>query len=100
MPPHNPACGRLFGEGQAPIISTLQAGTTYLILDKGKQQLQLGCRAAPDVRKVYWYINDRFFAAADAKQQLFFRPEGATVKISCADDKGRVSDVEVRVKYL
>lgn len=100
MPPHNPACGRLFGEGEAPIISTLQAGTTYLILDKGKQQLQLGCRAAPDVRKVYWYINDRFYAAADAKQQLFFKPEGAKVKVSCADDKGRVSEVEVRMKYL
>jgi penicillin-binding protein 1C len=100
IPPHNPACGRLFGEGQAPLISTLQAGTTYLIVDKGKQQLQLGCQAAPDVRKVYWYINDRFFAAADAKQRLFFKPEGAAVKVSCADDKGRVSDVEVRVKYL
>jgi penicillin-binding protein 1C len=69
-------------------------------MDKGKQQLQLGCQTASDVRKVYWYINDRFYAAADAKEKIFFNPAGAVVKISCTDDKGRVSDMEVKVKFL
>jgi penicillin-binding protein 1C len=99
IPPHNSSCTRLF-DGQAPLINTLQPGMTYLIMDKGKQQLQLGCQTASDVRKVYWYINDRFYASADAKQKIFFNPEGAAVKISCTDDKGRVSDLEVKVKYL
>jgi penicillin-binding protein 1C len=99
IPPHNPTCSRLF-DGQAPLINTLQPGTTYLIMDKGKQQLQLGCQTASDVRKVYWYINDRFYAAADAKEKIFFNPAGAVVKISCTDDKGRVSDMEVKVKFL
>lgn len=99
IPPHNPSCARLF-EGQAPVINTLQPGMTYLIMDKGKQQLQLGCQTASDVRKVYWYINDRFFAAADAKEKIFFNPAGSVVKVSCTDDKGRVSDLEVKVKFL
>ncbi len=99
IPPHNPACSRLF-DGQPPLINTLQPGMTYLIFDKGKQGLQLGCQAASDVRKVYWYVNDRFYAAADAKEKLFFNPDGGAVKISCTDDKGRMSDVEVKVKYL
>ncbi len=99
IPPHNPACSRLF-DGQPPLINTLQPGMTYLILDKGKQGLQLGCQAASDVRKVYWYVNDRFFAASDAKGKLFFNPDGGAVKISCTDDKGRMSDIEVKVKYL
>jgi penicillin-binding protein 1C len=99
IPPHNPACGRLF-EGQAPVINSLVAGMTYLIMDRGKQQLQLGCQAANDVRKEYWYINDRFYSAADAREKLFFNPSGNIVKISCTDDKGRNADIEVKVKFL
>ncbi len=99
IPPHNPSCSRLF-DGQAPVINTLQPGMTYIIIDKGKQGLQLGCQAASDVRRVYWYINDRFLVAAGTKEKVFFTPAGSMVKISCTDDKGRVSDIEVKLKYL
>lgn len=99
MPPHNPACGRLF-DGQAPVISTLQDGMTYLIIDKGRQELQLGCNTANDVQKVYWYLNDKFFAASKAGERIFFKPEHATVKISCTDDKGRNADIGIKVRFI
>ena len=99
IPPHNIACSRVF-DGQPPVINTLQAGMTYLIIDKGKQQLQLGCQAASDVRTVYWYVNDRFYSAAGAQERLFFNPVGGQVRISCTDDKGRNADIEVKVKFL
>jgi penicillin-binding protein 1C len=99
IPPHNPECGRVF-EGQPPRITTLQPGVSYLILDRGKQGLQLGCQAASDVRTVYWYINDQFYKSAPAGEKLLFLPEGNVVKVSCTDDKGRNSDLEVKVKFL
>ncbi len=99
IPPHNPSCSRLF-DGDAPVINTLQAGMTYLIIDRGRQGLQLGCQAASDVRKVYWYINDRYYGTAAAQEKLFFNPAGSIVKISCTDDKGRNADMEVKVKFL
>ncbi len=99
IPSHNPACGRVF-DGQPPRITTLQGGLTYLITDRGRQGLQLGCQAASDVRTVYWYVNDRFYKAAAAGEKLLFLPEGPRLKVSCTDDKGRNSDLEVQVKFL
>lgn len=65
-----------------------------------KQQLLLSCAAAGDVRQVYWYVNDRFLRAAPASVRLFFRPPTGEVKISCADDHGRTTDVRVLVRAL
>lgn len=99
IPPHNPECGRVF-DGQPPRITTLQAGVSYLITDRGKQGLQLGCQAASDVRTVYWYINDQFYKSAPATEKLLFLPEGNAIKVSCTDDKGRNSDLTVKVTFL
>lgn len=99
IPPHNPACTRTF-DGQMPVITTLQNGMTYIILDKDKQQLQLGCTTANDVQQVYWYVNDQFLGSARRGEQLLFKPTNTQVKISCSDDKGRVVDIVVKVKFL
>ncbi len=99
IPPHNPACTRTF-DGQPPVITSLQNSMTYLIVDKDKQQLQLSCNTANDVQQVYWYINDQFFGCAKRGEKLLFKPSGTQIKISCADDKGRVTDIVVKVKFL
>ena len=99
LPAHNPACTRTF-EGQAPVITSLTNGMTYLIADKGEQKFQLACSAGTEVQKVYWYINDKFFAAADAGQKLFFSAPGQDVKISCTDDKGRNCNIRIKVKFI
>lgn len=99
VPPHNPACGRLF-DGEAPVIRSLTDGSTYLVTDRGKQQLELACMAAADVQTVYWYVNDRFVGASAAREHLFFVPEAQEIKVSCTDDKGRNKDIRIRVKFL
>jgi penicillin-binding protein 1C len=99
IPPHNPSCTRQF-DGQAPMITSLQPDMTYLIMDKGQQQLQLSCATANDVQKVYWYINDHFYSSCNAGEKLFFSPENPVVKISCTDDKGRNSNIEIKIKFL
>lgn len=98
IPPHNPSCGRLF-DGIAPLITGLQDNMTYMIADKN-QQLQLGCQAASDVQKIYWYINDRYAGTTTAGGKLLFVPAEPVIRISCTDDKGRKSGIRIRVSFI
>ena len=99
IPTHNPACTRSF-QGEHPVITSLTNGMTYLIMDKGEQKFQLACTAATDVQKVYWYINDKYYATANSGQKLFFSASTPVVKISCTDDKGRNSNIRIKVKFI
>lgn len=98
IPPHNPACTRLF-DGIAPVITSLQNGMTYLVADK-QQELQLGCTTANDVQQVYWYINDRFAGSAAAGTKILFIPKEPLLKISCTDDKGRTTHIRIKVQFI
>ncbi|HVX25431.1 MAG TPA: hypothetical protein VHB70_03760, partial [Parafilimonas sp.] len=98
IPPHNPACTREFN-GHAPVITSLNNGMVYIIMDKQQQQLTLSCSASNDVSKVYWYVNDKFLSAANPQQKIFFNPSSSNIKISCADDKGRNTNIEIKVKF-
>jgi penicillin-binding protein 1C len=99
IPAHNAACSRLF-DGQSPVINSLTNGLTYIITDKEQQQLQLSCTVSNDVQKIYWYINDQFYTVCNASEKTFFIPRSPNVKISCTDDKGRVANIEVKVKFI
>lgn len=99
IPPHNPDCELIF-KGNAPIINSPVNGTEYLISKKNKEPLQLVCKTANDVSKVYWYINNKFYKSCNAGEKQFFIPEEGPVKISCTDDKGRNRDIMITVKYV
>ena len=98
-PPHNPACTHSF-RGAAPVITSLTNGMTYIVENKELQKFQLSCAAAGDVHQVHWYINDRFFATTDANKKLFFSVTTPDVKISCSDDKGRNTDIKIKVQFI
>lgn len=98
IPPHNPQCSRLF-DGEAPVITGLQDGMTYIIVDKN-QQLQLACQSSSEVQQVYWYINDKFLGATVKDGKILFTPADTHLKISCTDDKGRSKSIEVKMKFI
>ncbi|QNP52736.1 hypothetical protein H9L05_03025 [Hymenobacter qilianensis] len=76
------------------------AGTDY-VLNRGEgQQLLLSCTTDSEVRQVYWYVNDEFLRAAPATERVFFRPSAGPLKISCADDHGRNTDIQITVTEL
>ena len=60
IPPHNPECEIIF-KGAAPVITSPVNGTEYLINKKNPEPLQLTCKTANDVSKIYWYINNKFY---------------------------------------
>jgi len=99
IPVHNPDCEKIFKDG-APAITSPKNGSEYLISKKHPEALQLYCNTPNDVNKVYWYINNHFYKATDAKTKQFFIPEEGPVKISCTDDKGRNRDIWIQVKYV
>ncbi|ANE53387.1 glycosyl transferase [Flavisolibacter tropicus] len=99
IPPHNPACEKVF-KGEGPIITSPTNGSEYYINQNDPEPLQLTANTANDVNKVYWYINDEFYKAAAAGDKPFFVPTEGPVKISCTDDKGRTRNILIRVKYV
>lgn len=99
IPPHNPDCELIF-KGNAPMIISPANGTEYLINKKDREPLQLVCKTANDVSKVYWYIDNKFYKSCNAGEKQFFVPEEGPVKISCTDDKGRNRDITITVKYV
>ncbi len=99
IPAHNPDCELIF-KGNAPVINSPVNGTEYLISKKDPEPLQLVCKTANDVSKVYWYINNKFYKSCNAGEKQFFVPDEGPVKISCTDDKGRNRDIKITVKYV
>ncbi|MBK9357435.1 MAG: penicillin-binding protein 1C [Bacteroidales bacterium] len=99
LPPHNPQCPAIH-QGDAPLITSLTDGAEYLLIFGRKQQLMLSCNAENGVSKVYWYLNDHFYKAALPNEKVFFTPEAGSYKISCSDDRGRNSDVRVKVTFI
>jgi penicillin-binding protein 1C len=99
IPPHNPGCDKIF-KGNAPVIASPTNGSEYLINKKDPEPLQLVCKTANDVSKVYWYINNKFYKSCNAGEKQFFVPEEGPVKISCTDDKGRNRDINIMVKFV
>lgn len=97
IPAHNPSCTRVFSENPPRITSPVN-GKEYLE-EKG-EELQLSCNVNDDVQWVYWYINNTFYKKAKAHENIFFTPAEGTIKISCSDDKGRNTNVEVRVRLM
>ncbi|WP_400192123.1 penicillin-binding protein 1C [Hymenobacter sp. B81] len=102
-PPHNPACALVRADDapdQAPRILSPTPNAEYVLDARDSQQLQLRCAAAADVRQVYWYANDQFVQAAAPTEAVFIRPAAGVLKISCADDHGRNTNVRVLVETL
>lgn len=99
IPPHNPDCERIFAEG-APAINSPIHNLEYFIDKTDIQKIMLSANVASDVKKVFWYINDKLLTQADSKSPVFYEPEEGKIKISCSDDKGRNSDIEIEIVFF
>jgi len=99
VPLHNPDCPSV-KNGSAPTITSLTDGAEYLLIYGRKQQLMLTCNAENGVGKIYWYLNDKFYKALAPSDKVFFTPDAGNYKISCSDDRGRNSDVWIKVTFI
>lgn len=97
IPPHNPACGKIF-DREPPVIISPAEGRTYLRADAEGVELLLSCRVANDVNEVFWYVDDKFYRRARPQEAVFFKPLPGKRKVACTDDKGMTAIVEFRVE--
>lgn len=100
LPPHNPVCKRIF-QDFAPVITSPTANMEFLLERDEHQKLMLYCNTINEVKKVYWYVNDKFLQAAAANERVFFEPtQAGQLKISCTDDQGRNANTYVTVRFI
>lgn len=90
IPTHNPTCTQLFS-GTAPVILS-PANNREFYMDNEQVELLLQAKVPNDVKKLYWYIDDKFYKAVSPNTKTFFKPNKGHIKISCSDDKGRNTD--------
>ncbi len=99
-PPHSATCTRLTDQGrESPVITSPSADKQYIIDRDAPPQIQLKCKAAHDVRKVYWYLNQKFYKVASPNEAVFFTPELGAMHIACSDDQGRTTQLNIQIQY-
>jgi penicillin-binding protein 1C len=99
IPPHNPVCERIYKEN-APKITSLLDGAEYILFKNESQKLMLKCSAESDVQTIYWYVNNKFLKNIRVNESSFFEPPDGEVKISCTDDKGRNTDIRIKIERI
>jgi penicillin-binding protein 1C len=96
-PPHNPACDKIYGEG-APVITNPTDQREYYSTDGQGVELMLTCQAASDAEKIHWYLDNVYLGSVLPAGRMFVAAGKGWHKISCSDDKGRNSNIRVRVR--
>jgi len=48
------------------------------------QKILLSCHAAMEVEKVYWFVNDQWYASCKPEERKFFQPAIGKTKITCS----------------
>mgnify|MGYP002629601624 FL=1 len=100
IPKHNPDCEH-WDSFDPPKIATPTDGSTYHIMKDQPEALVLSSYSARDVNQVFWFINNQVYATANKNESVLFLPEKEGVyKISCSDDKGRNSNIEISIVFI
>ncbi|MBN8706330.1 MAG: penicillin-binding protein 1C, partial [Bacteroidetes bacterium] len=98
IPPHNPACTRIFTE-KGPLIASPSNQTDYFVEKGEKQKIQLLAHAESDVAQLFWYVNDRLTATTKPGTAAWIDALPGSYNIQCSDDKGRSSSIRFRISY-
>ena len=96
IPPHNEHCER-FAEGDAPKIIHPVNGLDYYINRSDSTELMLKAQSSNDIQQVFWYVNNKLIGSCKANESIYIHPPSGKVKISCSDDKGRNSNIQILV---
>ena len=88
-----------FDKNRPRILSPLHK-CEYFTFNIGKtvQKLALLANASFDADKLYWFINDAFYATSDVGEKLFWTMQEGRHKITCVDKHGRSSFIRIVVR--
>ncbi len=100
IPPHNPGCMHITQTHERPLIISPSPHKEYLIEKNNEVELILSCRVSPTIQKVHWYINDKFYETTSPLKNIYFKPEIGMMKISCADEDGKKTEINIKVSQI
>jgi len=87
-----------FDKNRPRILSPLHKCEYFTInVGKSEQKLALLANASFDADKLYWFVNDTFFATSAVGERLFWPMEKGKHKITCVDKQGRSSFIRIAV---
>jgi penicillin-binding protein 1C len=95
-PPHYPKCAGILG-GEGPKILSPTSDSEYFLEENNPQQLLLQAAADAGVSQLHWYINGQFLKTSPAQEKVFITPPAGNLHVACVDDKGRKSEVTVKI---
>lgn len=100
-PPYAPECETKIVSNQKwkPQIVSPIDGKTYIVPEKSKPELLLQAYLHNDVKKVFWYVDEKLYREAKPNERVFLKPNLGKTKIACIDDKGRSSEISVWVEW-
>ncbi|MCO5249992.1 MAG: penicillin-binding transpeptidase domain-containing protein [Candidatus Kapabacteria bacterium] len=96
IPPHNDKCHAYTANNAPMIIFPLNNSKYYLAEGKG---LTFECKTSNLESDIFWYVNDKFFAKSKLNDKVSFIPkQSGKYKISCSDDNGMNSNVNIEIE--
>ncbi len=99
LPPHYPQCPHVqTNTDVAPRIQSPVDGRSYLVSYEDAVELELLAQVAHDVQFIYWYVDGKFIKKVSPHEKVFFQPALGRRRISCTDDRGRNTDIEITVE--
>lgn len=99
IPDHNEACG-VVESAAGPKITSLTDGAEYLIIAGRSQKLMLRSSNENGTTYVYWYLNKKMNSKSPANQPVYFTAQKGAYTITCVDDRGRSTTINIRVSVI
>jgi penicillin-binding protein 1C len=97
-PTHNPRCTHTMENNPPKILSPVHR-KEYLIEKNTVADIKLQAIVSSDVKKIYWYIDNKFYMEASLQDVIFYTPTEGWNKIQCIDDQGRMTQVDIKIIY-
>ena len=103
-PPFKSNCSLddISASGQDPIIQSPQATVTYALQSQklGDEKIPFTAIVDSDVRKLYWFVDNRFVGNVEKGQPFFWKPINGKFNVRVVDDHGRAAEQNMRVKVV
>lgn len=95
-PKHNPDCSAKFSS-EGPKIISPSSEFEYFIENGNEEKILLQAASHPNVQTHYWFIDDKYFKKSNPSEKIFLIPKSGKLKITCMDDRGRESSINISV---
>jgi penicillin-binding protein 1C len=85
--------------GLQPIINSPQSTLEYAVRpgNDTARQVPFIATVDPDVRQLFWFIDDRFVGVTGTQKPLFWSAESGSYTVRVVDDSGRSASTGMRV---